>query len=219
MNCKKGQYFSFDAIVGAVIFVMAISILLNHWFTLNSQMNEQTTFLQDEALRLSEIMMSAGDYDVADNNPNKKTAWYELPTLATRAGFGVNGSFEGHLVHGGAGQPSISHADNYIPVNPTPGSLDYAKYDDSRMLMALPIQYYIEFNLTITNPKDFTYGSKPLNYINEAIGIKPSLDAEVVKVIRPVYVVDSHPVFSNEYKNAYYTGHMTVYVWMGGSRS
>jgi len=214
MASKKGQYFSFDAIVAAVIFVLAISILSNHWFSLRAQMDEQTLFLQDEAIRLSEIFVSPGDYDVNDNNPNVKTIWYERPELARKAGFGQNGSFEGNLVLGYGNQPSIIAASEFLRED--------RNYDSSRLLLSTPVHYYVTFNLSITNPEDFKVGNlQSLPSINQAIGKAPYPESEVVKIVRPVAAFQKIilSIYPPQTKIAYYTGNMTIYVWMNSSRS
>ncbi|MFH0927227.1 MAG: hypothetical protein V1822_01485 [Candidatus Micrarchaeota archaeon] len=214
MECKKGQYFSFDAIVAAVIFVLAMSILANHWFSLRSQMDEQTLFLQDEALRISDLFLSPGDYNVPGGNPSVQIPWYKDPLKASRAGFGVNGSFEGNLVYDENLDPSISKAADYL--------VEGNKYEDSLLLMAAGANYYAEFNLSITNPEDFNFKTVSINMppLNYAIGKKPPQLSDAIKVVRPVAVIKNYQLTSNplEGRTAYYIGNMTVYVWSASNR-
>jgi len=49
----KGQYFSFDAIIGAVIFVLALVALLSYWHSVRSFLDYQNDPLTKEALRIS----------------------------------------------------------------------------------------------------------------------------------------------------------------------
>ncbi len=57
---KKGQYFSFDAIVSAVIFVLALALLSNQWYTVNAIQSEMDDELHSEALRISDALMTPG---------------------------------------------------------------------------------------------------------------------------------------------------------------
>lgn len=222
LRSKKGQYFSFDAIVAAVIFVMAISILTGHWFSLRAQMDEQTLFLQDEAIRLSEIFVSPGDYDVPVLLGTDKVPWYMQPKTAKKAGFGKNGSFEGDLIYEfGAGHKlSILAAENYLK--------EGVNYEDSRLLLATPVHYYATFNLSVLNKDDFTYYVSPevrpreveVLPINVQIGKAPSPHAETVKIIRPVAAttkITLNTVPPQE-KIAFYSGSMTLYVWSDSRR-
>ena len=58
--CKKGQYFSFDAIVGSVIFILALVTLLSYWYSLRTALNSQTNDLTREALRISDLILTPG---------------------------------------------------------------------------------------------------------------------------------------------------------------
>ncbi|MFA5108059.1 MAG: hypothetical protein WC492_00830 [Candidatus Micrarchaeia archaeon] len=210
MKFLKGQYFSFDAIIATVIFVMALSILFNHWYAARSQMDEQGNFLQSEAHRISNIFLGVGDYSVKNVKGNY---WYQYPDDALRAGFGENGSFIGHLhfkstADGTPGYDPIYAAQNYIGVKNSP------QYDASRSLIATSANYYATFELGIENPKDYTslfFG--PASYISTAIGKVPPANAEIAKVVRPIMIKDigyKPPV--------YYAGNMTVYVWKEDAR-
>jgi hypothetical protein len=56
----KGQYFSFDAIIGAVIFIMAIGLLLNYWYGVRAVAQSQERHLGTEALAMSDTLLSDG---------------------------------------------------------------------------------------------------------------------------------------------------------------
>ncbi len=49
----KGQYFSFDAIVASVIFVLALVALLSYWHSVRSFLDFQSDALSKEAVKLS----------------------------------------------------------------------------------------------------------------------------------------------------------------------
>ena len=56
----KGQYFSFDAIVAAIIVVLAFSMFASYWFSMQ-QITESRMFdLRQEAMRVAESMVSPG---------------------------------------------------------------------------------------------------------------------------------------------------------------
>ncbi|MFH1306253.1 MAG: hypothetical protein ABIH83_01170 [Candidatus Micrarchaeota archaeon] len=195
MNFLRGQYFSFDAILASVIFIMALSILMNHWFALRSQMNEDTDYLQSEAHRISDLMLGVG-------NPSN---WYINPSGAMRAGFGVENSFPGNLVYQRVPRPNIEAASVHL----IPGQ----NYDDSRVLMATSAEYYVVMRLAIADPDTFKYPPFP-QAINVEFGNEPPANAEIAKVRRVVYV--EREIGSEQ---AQYVGNMTVYTWLPGSRT
>ena len=56
----KGQYFSFDAIVAAVIIVMAFSALLTYWYSLQYVTESRSYDLRVEGMRMAESLLSPG---------------------------------------------------------------------------------------------------------------------------------------------------------------
>ena len=52
----KGQYFSFDAIVASVIFVLALVALLSYWHSVRSFLEYQNDPLSKEAIRISNLL-------------------------------------------------------------------------------------------------------------------------------------------------------------------
>lgn len=58
---KKGQYFSFDAIIAAVIFVASISLLTTYWFGVRAIMDARSYDLFGEALRVSDSLLTPGN--------------------------------------------------------------------------------------------------------------------------------------------------------------
>ncbi|MFH2106444.1 MAG: hypothetical protein ABII22_04235 [Candidatus Micrarchaeota archaeon] len=53
----KGQYFSFDAIVASVIFILAIVSLLSYWDSIRSNLDFQNSDVSREAFRVSEALL------------------------------------------------------------------------------------------------------------------------------------------------------------------
>lgn len=56
---RKGQYFSFDAIVAAVIFILTIISLLSYWYSTRSSMEYQDNEIMREAIRASDLLFTA----------------------------------------------------------------------------------------------------------------------------------------------------------------
>lgn len=54
----KGQYFSFDAIIASVIFVMALVALLSYWHSVKSYLDSQNDDISKEAIRISDSLLS-----------------------------------------------------------------------------------------------------------------------------------------------------------------
>ncbi len=54
----KGQYFSFDAIIASVIFVMALVALLSYWHSVKSYLDSQNDDISKEAVRISDALLS-----------------------------------------------------------------------------------------------------------------------------------------------------------------
>jgi hypothetical protein len=52
----KGQYFSFDAIIASVIFVLALVALLSYWHSVRSFLEYQNDPLSKEAIRVSNLL-------------------------------------------------------------------------------------------------------------------------------------------------------------------
>ncbi|MDO8554651.1 MAG: hypothetical protein Q7S22_07625 [Candidatus Micrarchaeota archaeon] len=56
----KGQYFSFDAIISSVIFILTIVTLLSHWHSVRSALDFQTNENIREAIRVSDLSFTPG---------------------------------------------------------------------------------------------------------------------------------------------------------------
>ncbi len=53
---KKGQYFSFDAIIASVIFIMAIVLLLSYWHSVKVFLDYQTSDVAKETMRIASLL-------------------------------------------------------------------------------------------------------------------------------------------------------------------
>ncbi len=62
----KGQYFSFDAIIASVIFILALVTLLSAWQSLRTSLEHQSNALTFEALRIGEQLLIPGSPASAD---------------------------------------------------------------------------------------------------------------------------------------------------------
>jgi hypothetical protein len=58
-NSKKGQYFSFDAIMATLVFLLAVSLLSNYWFGVRAAA-EKGDDTYKEALRISDSLLGEG---------------------------------------------------------------------------------------------------------------------------------------------------------------
>lgn len=56
----RGQYFSFDAIIASVIFIMTIISLLSYWHSTKTMLEHQHGDVVKEALRISELLLLPG---------------------------------------------------------------------------------------------------------------------------------------------------------------
>jgi len=61
MGSRKGQYFSFDAIVASVIFVLTLIMLLSYWQSVRTYLDYQSNDLNKEAVRISYMLFSQPD--------------------------------------------------------------------------------------------------------------------------------------------------------------
>jgi len=53
---KKGQYFSFDAIIASVIFMMALVLLLSYWHSTKVLLDYQASDVVKECIRISSLL-------------------------------------------------------------------------------------------------------------------------------------------------------------------
>jgi hypothetical protein len=54
----RGQYFSFDAIIASVIFVLALVALLSYWHSVRSFLDYQNDPLSKDAIRVSNLLFT-----------------------------------------------------------------------------------------------------------------------------------------------------------------
>ena len=54
----KGQYFSFDAIIGASIFILTLIAILSYWYGVGNSIEQQQTVYAKEAIRIADILYS-----------------------------------------------------------------------------------------------------------------------------------------------------------------
>ncbi len=131
---RKGQYFSFDAIIASVIFILTLVMLLSYWHSVRAYLDYQANDLSKEAVRLSNQIFSApsGDcatgfkkFGLAISSSDKRMN----ETLLTCASTKLKDDMELKKALGAAYNVSIVVTDRYsiVPTNPkryTLGSLD-----------------------------------------------------------------------------------------------
>ncbi|MFP3949582.1 MAG: hypothetical protein ACLFUZ_00600 [Candidatus Micrarchaeia archaeon] len=54
----KGQYFSFDAIIGASIFILTLVAIFSYWYGVSNSIEQQQSALATEAIRIADILYS-----------------------------------------------------------------------------------------------------------------------------------------------------------------
>jgi len=62
---RKGQYFSFDAIIASVIFILTLVMLLSYWHSVRAYLDYQANDLSKEAVRLSNQLFLPAKGDCA----------------------------------------------------------------------------------------------------------------------------------------------------------
>ncbi len=77
MRMYKGQYFSFDAIIATVIFILALLALLSYWQSLRTSLDVQSGDLTKEAIRISDALLTPG-YLPSGQNPADCAAMAQL---------------------------------------------------------------------------------------------------------------------------------------------
>jgi len=55
---RKGQYFSFDAIIASVIFMIAVVMLLSYWHSVKTFLEYQSGDMSREAMRIAAMLLS-----------------------------------------------------------------------------------------------------------------------------------------------------------------
>ena len=150
MACKKGQYFSFDAIVAVVIFIIALTILSNYWFGVNEVIRSQDDGMYRDALRLSDSFMTSGV--PIDWNTN----------VANAHQIGFTTGYEGNALN----DTKLKAFHTYLYFAGT--TLDETRYQASRGLFRTQYDYY--FNVTYDDPSTGTqttlyeFGKNPALY-------------------------------------------------------
>jgi len=73
----KGQYFSFDAIVGASIFILTLVAIFSYWYGVSSSIEQQQSTLAKEAIRIADILYSPTEipYGTTVNWSDRHLVW------------------------------------------------------------------------------------------------------------------------------------------------
>ena len=184
----KGQYFSFDAIIAAVIFALAISVLSSHWVALRAQMDGSDTYLQQEAYRISDVLLGAGEPVYATRGDPRN--WYLSPQNAKRAGLAISNS-----------NPNLL---NYTTIEQMHNLNTPANYEQWALLLSTGANFWVEINMTNATdpgrPYNFLFGQAPAD----------KSKAQIVQVRRAVAV--QQDIIGG---NKYYWANLTVFTWSG----
>jgi hypothetical protein len=65
---SKGQYFSFDAVIASLIFLLTMISLLSYWYNVRSTMDYQQGEITKQALRVSDIVLTPAYGQAAPNS-------------------------------------------------------------------------------------------------------------------------------------------------------
>lgn len=78
-NHKKGQYFSFDAIVASIIFTLTFISFVNYWFGVKSMLESKDEELTKQAMRISDYMISPFSFAISQEDKRiNKTSLTDL---------------------------------------------------------------------------------------------------------------------------------------------
>ncbi len=177
-----------DAIIASIIFVLALSLLMSHWFSLRAQNESRSSVLQDDADRLSTLLIS----------PPDPPDWYKNPSSARTAGLALNGSRLGAL-----NLTAFTGFDNaVISLDPR---LNPAKYNAARALMATPAEFYIIIN---TTPIEHSDQQLPPIYIGRA-----PVNAKEIAIMRRGIVIPD----TSGSQTYYHYGTLTLMLWSNTS--
>jgi len=97
----KGQYFSFDAIIGGVIFILTAMALFSYWYGISGTLDQGHEMLAKEAFRISEMINTPMEPGLAmgwrDQHLNYTKIgeghcpqWEITPQRAFGSGYGVS---------------------------------------------------------------------------------------------------------------------------------
>jgi len=72
---RKGQYFSFDAIIASVIFMIAVVMLLSYWHSVKTFLEYQSGDMSREAMRIAAMLLSppSPSYALGNNCGNMQS--------------------------------------------------------------------------------------------------------------------------------------------------
>lgn len=83
LSSKKGQFFSYDAIVSVVIFLLAIGLLITYWWSVTGVMGLERERIQKEAISLSDVLLTPGnpsDWQTLSSSDRNELRQYGLTT-------------------------------------------------------------------------------------------------------------------------------------------
>lgn len=163
----KGQYFSFDAIVATVIFVLAISLLVNYWFGARAVMEGMEEDMYREALRLGDSLLTPG-------NPSSAPSFWEdflstTPDQINQVGFADS---PGTNILDGRTDGKLDKFRDYVGTSPSPPADPTAfinsdpEYLKGKELLRSPYNYRINITQAGSLSPDFDIGAPPYNAKN-----------------------------------------------------
>ncbi len=95
---RKGQYFSFDAIIASIIFILTFVSLVSYWFSVKSSLDSKEDEISKEAARISDTLFTPGY--LLNSYADKRVAsdrLYNLPSGETELTEMVNTPYRVYL--------------------------------------------------------------------------------------------------------------------------
>ena len=209
---SKGQFFSFDVIVGSVIFMLAFFLVSFYWLNAQTQVADHTVDLQREAVRISELLMVNSTIDAvldpAQSDPDDNI----LVAYATYTPDPRNIVEHVYIIHVmgvGSHMNGNTHLNTYAFLHLVHLSDDdfgtgvgnRRFYPDVKLMLGIPqYDYYItleDSDGTILTTCPSLWGDAPRNC---AAGIEPPADVREVANAERIVLFRADPASAGPYE-------------------
>lgn len=154
MYGKKGQYFSFDAVVATMILVIAFTSLVGYWFGAQSVVEERSNSLYADTLRVSDSLISPGV-------PSNWTGIAHANLLDNIRQPGLTKGFSNEL-----DSDKLSKLDSLVRSGAPPATFD-GNYAKLKKLLRTSGEWYVEIERTDAAAAPYTFGRFPLSNASE----------------------------------------------------
>lgn len=89
MKTKKGLYFSFDAVIASVIFILTLISVISYWHSVHTGMKQEDLMLMEEAMRVSDMILlpeQGNGFGFADSFNNKTIVLQKISDYTSSVG-------------------------------------------------------------------------------------------------------------------------------------